>query len=246
LDSRIKKIFDFLQIKFPNSNSSYINYSRKFKEILKRSLSEITDINDIYEFFNSKIRELKQKNENALENKFSTIEQGGYIDLYIRKCMVAFYKMNFEDITKLFEKIKAYERGDEINITLTLRESQYLFEKQINEFFFFSNNQHEKKLNEKLLNFYNYRQKFYFSEQLSNLNEEDQIFCENNFEEFKLQNKEDMLSGTINHGGNKNFIFSYLDPKAENYGFEIKEKNYSNLINRIKSFFVKFSYKSLI
>jgi len=252
LESRIDKIFEFLQIKFPNENSLYKKFSNEFKEILIYSLNEINDVNDVYEFFNCKVRELKHKSEIISQNRYSTIEQGGFIDIFLRKCMVAFYKMSFEDLTKLYEKIKLYEKGDEILITLTLRESQYLFDKQINEFTFFSNNEEEKKMNEKLLDFYNYRQKFYFSENLNNLtrekNHNNQLHGNFNFNknlnECDLNvNKENLDMKMLFHKEkqeNENIIFSLLDPTSDNYIFSSGEKNCSHILKGILHIFKNY------
>ena len=57
-------------------------------------------IEDIYMFFHLYIKELKFKEEST-----SFLDNGGIIDHYIRKCLIAFYKLSFEDFAKLYEAI---------------------------------------------------------------------------------------------------------------------------------------------
>jgi len=58
------------------------------------------NIEDIYMFFHLHIKELKYKEESS-----TFLDNGGIIDHYIRKCLIAFYKLSFEDFAKLYESI---------------------------------------------------------------------------------------------------------------------------------------------
>jgi hypothetical protein len=124
--------------------------------VLDNSLAKIQNLQDLYFFFNNNIRELKHKDENGR----CLIENGGIIDHFIRKCIFAFYKLSFEDLVNLFNNIISYSSGENVNISLTTKESDLLFEKQINELTF--NPVNDNGIDKVLLESRNYRQKYFF------------------------------------------------------------------------------------
>jgi hypothetical protein len=127
-------------------------------QLLEEGVSRITSINELYIFFNYEIRELKTKCES---NNYS-LENGGIIDNFIRKCLFAFYKLSFEDLSKLFKNIQSYFRGEELsNLQITNKESEILFEAQLKESSKFLTKENEE-LNNKILSNFKFKHKFYF------------------------------------------------------------------------------------
>ena len=59
---------------------------------------KVTNIEDVYLFFHLYIKELKYKEETNVY-----LDNGGVIDHFIRKCLISFYKLGFEDFAKLYE-----------------------------------------------------------------------------------------------------------------------------------------------
>jgi hypothetical protein len=121
---------------------------------IEKMYESVESLNDLYAFLNIEIKELKSKNENGV----SSLENGGVIDSFIRKCLFAFYKMSFEETSKLFSNFKSYVRGEEIRIQLTSKESEFVFEKQLLEY----DRKGWEEINNKILQSYNYKHKFYF------------------------------------------------------------------------------------
>jgi hypothetical protein len=139
-------------------NEAYSNKSDQVSEVLIEEIetfyNKIKSINDIYTFFNIDIHDLKIRNEEG----FILLENGGWVDNFVRKCLFAFYKLSFEDINKLYVNLRNYINGDELIIQLTSRESEILFEKQIIEF----DQGKLTKNEEKYLKHFNYRHKYFF------------------------------------------------------------------------------------
>ena len=127
-------------------------------KIIENSYNSLNNINDLYIFFNFNIRELKAKDE----NNNSLLENGGYIDNFIRKCLFAFYKLSFEDLYNLLKNIKDYNNNQTMKINLTNFESEELFEKQIKTISYSIINTDILSLNSQLLNSNNYPYKYYF------------------------------------------------------------------------------------
>lgn len=205
---KIQKAFKYLTLRF-SAYSSHFRNPNYFFLMLSNFLQNLHSVNEIYEFFNYKLRELKNKSE--LKNS-NLLEIGGYFDLFIRKCIVSFYKMSFEELTILFEKIVLYNQQKLIDINITMRESSSLFEKQINEYKIFSNNSQEFHLNDQLLLFNNYKQKYYFTDQMFKTIFNNKLQTNNNF----YENKFEIL---------KERLISYLDPKSADYVYIEKDKN---------------------
>ena len=119
--------------------------------LLEKIYLDLTTINDIYVLFNIEIKELKSKNEEGV----SLLENGGYLDNFIRKCLFAFYKLSFEDIFKLQEQLQAYISGEEIRIQLTEKEAEVLFERQMREL-------DRIGVEQKILNSFSCKHKYYY------------------------------------------------------------------------------------
>jgi hypothetical protein len=126
----IEKFFSSLKDKINTSVNE--NFSPDIYNVLKneaeKCLSKMQSLNDLYTFFNCEIKDLKTKNENGQ----SLTENGGLIDYFIRKCLFAFFKLSFEDLSLLFIQCRAYLNYEIINLNFTSTESDLFFDKQLN------------------------------------------------------------------------------------------------------------------
>lgn len=142
-------------------------FSDFFKDILEMSYNKLSSLNELYIFFNLEIRELKTKND----MNYSLLDNGGIIDQFIKKCLFAFYKFSFEEICNLYLNLSKYIQGEELNNTLTNKESEILFEKQLEELSLISTKENYE-IEKKLLENYNYKQEYYFNLSITDSNEQ--------------------------------------------------------------------------
>jgi hypothetical protein len=161
LFNKIHKILNNLFTKYSIPQNESENMSQKVTQAIEKDLHNVTNLQELYIFFNFRIRELKTKDEN---NK-SLIETGGIIDHFIRKCLFAFYKLNFEELVGLYNNILKYRNNEKLNIELTDKESELLFEKQIEDINLTINNDGKAEINGYLLNSKNYKHKYFFSKE---------------------------------------------------------------------------------
>jgi len=164
----ISKNYFFNKIKisieeyFQNETSNDLNEDNQINKrnmsdyifsILESNYKKIKSINDLYILFNYEIRELQLKNE----SNESLIEKGRVIDNFIRKVLLAFYKLSFEELCKLFSDLLLYIKGEELIIQLSNRESEILFERQMSDLSKIAKDSYD----EKILDSINYKHKYY-------------------------------------------------------------------------------------
>lgn len=128
------------------------------KKVLEYYYSNIKSISDIVIIFNNEISKLEVKDGNEI----GLLETGSFIHGYIRKCLFAFYKLKFEDLCDLFEKIELYTKGETLTTHMTNKESENTFLIQFDKLTFPINNNQNLQNNEDVLNSINYKHKYYF------------------------------------------------------------------------------------
>ena len=97
------KIGEIIEESFQNNTNeeSHLTQSEirfHIVSILENNYNKMKSLEDLYILFNFEIRELQLKSE----SNSSLIEKGGIVDNFIRKMLIAFYKLSFEDLFKLY------------------------------------------------------------------------------------------------------------------------------------------------
>jgi hypothetical protein len=224
---KLAEIFKIISKNKIKEVGSHLQFSEGIFTYLKIEVEKMYEsfesLNDIYAFLNIEIKELKSKNENGV----SPLENGGVIDSFIRKCLFAFYKMSFEDTTKLFSNFKSYITGEEIKIQLTNKESEYVFEKQLLEY----DRKGWDEVNNKILQSYNYKHKFYFDAKKF-------IVSDNNKLSYKEYNEESI--NNIHKFFDYNMKYLYSD------GQENNTKIHYALMNVIEFYYREGFYEKAI
>lgn len=99
-----------LELSYPDllSSISHINSSLESPElILSEKVNSMNDFSDVLNLFIVKLNELKSDGD----INSGSLEQGGILYLYLRKCFVSFARMGFEDLVSLSGKFQAYKAG---------------------------------------------------------------------------------------------------------------------------------------
>lgn len=157
----LEVVCNFENLENEESSKETKKISEIFLEELESFYSRIKNINDIYHFFNVEIHDLKTKNE--IGQTF--LENGGWVDNFVRKCLFAFYKLSFEEIFKVYANLQLYIQEEELlTIHLTNKESENLFEHQIKELDQYG----IKGVDKKVLQNFTYRHKYFFFSKDSN------------------------------------------------------------------------------
>jgi hypothetical protein len=170
-DCEISKMIFFKKLSFEcykNSHNHSIDPENLYSDlssIIEHSFHSINNMNDLYTFFNMNIRELKSKDDNNV----TLLDNGGYFDNFIRKCLFAFYKLTFGELNKLISDIHKYNNNEDIRLNLTQRESEMLFEKQINNMTYRLTDIERNRIDESLLSSLNYKHKFLFSNNIDGI-----------------------------------------------------------------------------
>lgn len=128
------------------------------KSILSFYYKSVNSINDLFIFFNNNLRKLETKDD----HNSSILESGGFIYSYVRKCLFAFYKLSFEELSNFFKALTEYVKCEDLQLELTDKEAESVFSRQLNNFNFCVSDTDETQMNQKILESRNYKQKFYF------------------------------------------------------------------------------------
>jgi hypothetical protein len=160
-----KKLFFECQ---KNFGQTYIDPESLYADltsIIESAFNSIKNMNDLYMFYNLSIRELKSN----YDNNVPLLENGGFADNFIRKCLFAFYKLTFEQLYKLITDIHKYTNNEDIKLNLTQRESELLFEKQINNITYKLTNSEKRMIDDSLLTSINYKHKYFFANDVDSI-----------------------------------------------------------------------------
>jgi hypothetical protein len=89
-------------------------------QVFQEKVSSMSDFSDVLHLFIVKLNELKSDGDlNA-----GSLEQGGILYLFLRKCFVTFARMGFEDLVCLSSKFQSYKSGKSLPINSRVRASQ--------------------------------------------------------------------------------------------------------------------------
>ena len=135
--------------------------------LLEKNLASIKTLNDLFSFFKQNLQMIKEISlpENYDANGEEEIEKNipvvnidgtGFIDIYIKKCLLSFKRMSFPKLINLYEDIIKFNNGEILqntldNLSIKERENYFseLFNINSNAFFnsklFNKNNNHENK-----------------------------------------------------------------------------------------------------